>query len=146
MRNLRQAALAQVDALDPTCWQPPRSWCASRPSTIRPPAMSTRARSSSRAPARDGTRPEVYYLDTVSGLREHPSFWPGRDYSRRLNVVARRRGGSGGRSLVLSGHIDTVPLGLAPWTHDPFGAAVHDGKLYGLGSYDMKGGIVPTSA
>ena len=34
---------------------------------------------------------------------------------------ARRKGASGGRSLLLSGHIDTVPRGTQPWTRDPFG-------------------------
>lgn len=86
--------------------------------------------------------PEVYSLDDVPGLKEHPSFWPGRDYSNRPNVVARRRGNGGGPSLVLSGHIDTVPLGLQPWTRDPFGGEIEDGRLYGLGAYDMKGGVV----
>ncbi len=86
--------------------------------------------------------PEVYYLDDVAGLKEHPSYWPGRDYSNRPNVVARRKGEGGGRSLVLSGHIDTVPLGLQPWTHDPFGAQIEGGRLYGLGAFDMKAGVV----
>jgi acetylornithine deacetylase len=86
--------------------------------------------------------PEVYYLDDVAGLKEHPSYWAGRDYTNRPNVVARRKGTGGGRSLVLSGHIDTVPLGLQPWTRDPFGAEIEDGRLYGLGAYDMKGGVV----
>jgi acetylornithine deacetylase len=88
-----------------------------------------------------GLEPEVYRIDTVLGFAEHPSFWPGRDYSNRPNVVARRKGLGGGRSLVLSGHIDTVPLGLAPWRHDPFGAVIEDGRMYGLGAFDMKGGV-----
>jgi acetylornithine deacetylase len=86
--------------------------------------------------------PEVYYLDDVAGLKEHPSYWPGRDYHNRPNVVARRKGMGGGRSLVLSGHIDTVPLGLQPWTRDPFGAQIEDDRLYGLGAFDMKSGVV----
>lgn len=87
-----------------------------------------------------GLTPEVYYLDNVPGLSAHPSYWPGRDYSNRPNVVVRRPGSGGGRSLVLSGHIDTVPLGTQPWRHDPFGAEIEDGRLYGLGAYDMKSG------
>lgn len=89
-----------------------------------------------------GLEPDIYYLDDVPGLKEHPSFWPGRDYSNRPNVSARRKGLGGGRSLVLSGHIDTVPLGTSEWRRDPFGAEIEDGKLYGLGAYDMKGGVV----
>jgi hypothetical protein len=88
-----------------------------------------------------GLRPEIYALDDVPGLAAHPAFWPGRDYRGRPNVVARRPGQGGGRSLVLSGHIDTVPLGTQPWQHDPFGAELAAGRLYGLGAYDMKGGV-----
>jgi acetylornithine deacetylase len=89
-----------------------------------------------------GLAPEVYSLDEVPGLKAHPSYWPGRDYTNRPNVVARHTGAGGGRSLVLSGHVDTVPLGTQPWTHDPFGGQIEDGRLYGLGAYDMKGGVV----
>lgn len=85
---------------------------------------------------------DVYYLDQVTGLKEHPSYWPGRFYNDRPNVVARRDGVGGGRSLVLSGHIDTVPLGTQPWHYNPFGGEIKDGRLYGLGSYDMKSGCV----
>ena len=90
---------------------------------------------------RVGLRPEVYALDDVPGLAAHAAFWPGRDYRGRPNVVARRPGQGGGRSLLLSGHIDTVPLGTQPWHHDPFGAEIAAGRLYGLGAYDMKGGV-----
>lgn len=44
-------------------------------------------------------------------------------------------------ALCFSGHLDTVPPGAAPWTHDPFAAEIADGKLYGRGSTDMKGGL-----
>ena len=43
-------------------------------------------------------------------------------------------------SVVLNGHIDTVEV-MNGWRHDPFGAKVENGMLYGLGSLDMKGGI-----
>jgi succinyl-diaminopimelate desuccinylase len=46
-----------------------------------------------------------------------------------------------GRLLAFTGHLDTVPLGEVPWTTDPFGSTVRDGRLYGRGSSDMKGGI-----
>jgi acetylornithine deacetylase len=85
--------------------------------------------------------PTLYELSEVSGLREHPLFWPGRDYGRRPNLGARRKGRGGGRSLVLSGHIDTVPRGTQPWTRDPFGGEVDGNRLYGRGSNDMKGGV-----
>jgi succinyl-diaminopimelate desuccinylase len=58
----------------------------------------------------------------------------------RANLVAWNEGATGPR-LCFTGHLDTVPLGSAPWTQDPFGAEVIDGRLYGRGSSDMKSGI-----
>ena len=88
-----------------------------------------------------GWNPEIYELSTVSGLVDHPLYWPGRDYANRPNLIARRPGAGGGRSLVLSGHIDTVPRGTQPWTRDPFSGAVDGNRLYGRGSNDMKAGV-----
>ena len=87
-----------------------------------------------------GLEPDVYELSEVEGLAGHPLYFAGRDYRGRPNVAARRKGKGGGRSLVLSGHIDTVPAGTQPWTRDPFGAAVEGDRLYGRGSNDMKCG------
>jgi acetylornithine deacetylase len=56
----------------------------------------------------------------------------------RVSVVGRLRGTGGGRTLMLYGHIDTVGVAAMP---EPFSATVRDGKLYGRGSYDMKGGV-----
>ncbi|WP_122091009.1 M20 family metallopeptidase [Halalkalicoccus subterraneus] len=50
--------------------------------------------------------------------------------------------GEGDPTLVLNGHIDVVPAGdTDQWTHDPYGADVEDGALYGRGSVDMKTGV-----
>jgi acetylornithine deacetylase len=54
----------------------------------------------------------------------------------KFNLVAKH--GVGEDGLVLAGHTDTVPFDAARWRHDPFGAEVRDGRLYGLGSADMK--------
>jgi succinyl-diaminopimelate desuccinylase len=57
------------------------------------------------------------------------------------NVVVRVRGRAPGRRIVFNGHLDTFPLDPAGhWTADPAGE-VRDGRLYGLGVSDMKGGI-----
>jgi acetylornithine deacetylase len=56
----------------------------------------------------------------------------------RVSVVGRLRGSGGGRSLMLYGHIDTVGVTAMP---EPFSATIRDGKLYGRGAYDMKGGV-----
>lgn len=57
----------------------------------------------------------------------------------RKNVVARWSVGRGPRVL-LTGHLDTVPVGEG-WSRDPFGAEVDGGRLYGRGACDMKGGL-----
>ncbi len=88
-----------------------------------------------------GYGPELYELDSVSGLREHALFHAGRDYRLRPNLTARRKGTGGGRSLLLSGHIDTVPKGTQDWTRDPFGASIEGNLIYGRGANDMKAGI-----
>jgi acetylornithine deacetylase len=88
---------------------------------------------------RAGLPADLYEPDSVPGLIEHPAFWPGRDYRGRPNLSSRQTGAGGGRSLLLTGHCDTVPLGESSWTYAPFGAEIHDGRLYGLGSIDMKG-------
>jgi succinyl-diaminopimelate desuccinylase len=66
-------------------------------------------------------------------VRAH-EFAPG-----RTSLVARREGS--GKPLVFVGHLDTVPLGAAPWTRDPFAGETHEGRLYGRGSSDMKSGV-----
>jgi acetylornithine deacetylase len=88
-----------------------------------------------------GLQSEIYDLKSVPGLAEHPVFRHHRDYTDRPNVAALWPGRGGGKSLLLSGHIDTVPRSTEPWSRDPFGAEVEGNRLYGLGSNDMKGGI-----
>jgi acetylornithine deacetylase len=69
---------------------------------------------------------------------------PGLDFAGRPQLIARRRGAGGrqGRSLVLNGHIDVVSAEPRErWMSDPFTAEVRDGRLYGRGACDMKGGI-----
>ena len=56
------------------------------------------------------------------------------------NLFARR--GTGGLHFAFAGHTDVVPVGdAAQWQHDPFGGTLVNGKLYGRGAADMKGGI-----
>jgi len=55
------------------------------------------------------------------------------------NIVATFEGGKPGRHLALNGHIDVFPVGDgAGWTHDPWGAELVDGRIYGRGACDMK--------
>ncbi len=55
----------------------------------------------------------------------------------KFNLIARA-GGDSDDGLVLSGHTDTVPWDEGAWELDPFEGVVRDGRLYGLGSADMK--------
>ena len=58
---------------------------------------------------------------------------------KRGSVVARLRGdGSGGGPLLLMSHLDVVPAPAERWTHDPFGAEIADGYVWGRGAVDMK--------
>ena len=66
---------------------------------------------------------EVQLVESVSG---------------RPNVVGVARGTGGGRTLLLNGHMDTVGVEGVPHPHEPY---IKDGRLYGRGSYDMKGGL-----
>jgi succinyl-diaminopimelate desuccinylase len=58
----------------------------------------------------------------------------------RTSLVATVPGGST-PPLCFAGHLDTVPLGAAPWRKDPFAGETDGGRLYGRGSSDMKSGI-----
>ena len=58
----------------------------------------------------------------------------------RLNVVAHLKGEKAGPVVLLTGHMDTVAPGEG-WRTDPFKATERDGRIYGRGAADMKGGI-----
>ena len=75
-------------------------------------------------------------------LRAHPAYVPVEyGYRDRHNVVATRKGTGGGQTLILYSHIDTVPVDPnTHWTHDPYSGDIVDGRVYGRGAADMKGG------
>lgn len=59
--------------------------------------------------------------------------------TERPSVIGIHRGAGGGRSLLLNGHIDTVTL--AGYDGDALAPVLHNGRLHGRGSYDMKGSL-----
>ncbi|GAA4710735.1 peptidase [Brevibacillus fulvus] len=88
-----------------------------------------------------GLEVDLWYMDGKE-LSQHPYFVsPRLDFSESPNLAAVWKGTGGGRSLILNGHVDVVPIGdRLQWKQDPFGGEIVDGKLYGRGSTDMKGG------
>jgi acetylornithine deacetylase len=92
-----------------------------------------------------GVRSELYQTEILHNTR---SQWKrkDRDYTGRLNLIATLPGRGRGKSLLLNGHMDTVPPGLSPWQNSPWSGKVSRGRMYGLGSFDMKGGLVAQAA
>ena len=88
-----------------------------------------------------GWNPVQYLPTDAPGILSHPMYWPGREYERRPNVAAVRKGSGGGRSLILSGHVDTVPVGEGEWKYPPFAAETEGNRIYGRGAVDMKCGV-----
>ena len=95
--------------------------------------------------AADGLRVHEFAIDEAR-LRDHPGYSPSIiPYDGRHNVVGVHQpvGPVRGRSLILNGHIDVVPVGTAGmWQTPPFEPRVDGDKLYGRGAADMKAGIV----
>jgi acetylornithine deacetylase len=77
--------------------------------------------------------------EVVAGSRQVPD---GFDFGGRPQLAARFPGRGDGRSLLFNGHVDVVPPGdPTSWTTPPLRADERDGRLYGRGACDMKGGV-----
>ncbi|MFG1426236.1 ArgE/DapE family deacylase [Roseixanthobacter glucoisosaccharinicivorans] len=76
-------------------------------------------------------------------LKKHPGYRPvDRGYENRPNIVATFKGAGGGRSLLLNGHTDVIPVGNGEgWSDNPWSGLIRDGRIYGRGSADMKSGV-----
>lgn len=59
----------------------------------------------------------------------------------KSHLIARLRGDGSRRPVLLASHADVVGVEKDKWTVDPFGAVVRDGRIYGRGAIDFKGGI-----
>ncbi|MEE9428403.1 MAG: acetylornithine deacetylase/succinyl-diaminopimelate desuccinylase family protein, partial [Paracoccaceae bacterium] len=75
----------------------------------------------------------------IEMIRAHGAIADSDKYPR-WNVVARREGKYPGECVHFNSHVDVVEVGRG-WTFDPFGGELADGKIYGRGSCDMKGGL-----
>jgi len=94
---------------------------------------------------RHGISTELYETEFVARSRS-PWRRKNRNYKGRMNLVARHTGSGDGRSLLLSGHMDTVPTHLPGWKHSPWEPSLRRGRMSGLGTFDMKGGLVAQAA
>ena len=67
----------------------------------------------------------------------------GHQQTDRYNVYAHFNGEKPGKTLMFNGHIDVMPADeVEEWTTPPFSPTIRDGKLYGRGTADMKGGLM----
>lgn len=86
-----------------------------------------------------GMEVDTWALD-LDELRRDPAYTVEIERSEALGVVGRI--GGAGPKLVLNGHIDVVPAGDPDqWSTPPWQGTVRDGKVYGRGAVDMKGGL-----
>ena len=92
-----------------------------------------------------GIKSELYEIAFVARSR-HPWRHTDRNYAGRKNLTARISGSGRGKSLLLNGHMDTVPPGKAQWSASPWSAKISKGRMYGLGTFDMKGGLAAQAA
>lgn len=67
----------------------------------------------------------------------------GHNQTDRYNVYATFQGEKSGRSLMFNGHMDVMPAEeVEKWTSPPFSPSIRDGKIFGRGTADMKGGLM----
>jgi succinyl-diaminopimelate desuccinylase len=64
----------------------------------------------------------------------------------RASVLARLKGQGKAPALFYNGHLDTVPVGAEKWVHDPFSGEAAEGRVWGRGAADMKGGLAAMMA
>ena len=92
-----------------------------------------------------GLRVDEFEIDEDK-IRDHPGYSPSiLPYAGRRNVVGvhEPKGPVRGKSLILNGHIDVVPVGARRlWSRSPFEPWIDGDKLHGRGAGDMKAGIV----
>lgn len=90
----------------------------------------------------NGWAADLYSVQSIPGIAEHPGYLPGRGMEGRPNVSVLFAGAAPRRRIMLAAHMDTMPIGdEARWTVAPLGGLVRDGRIWGRGSSDNKGGI-----
>ena len=88
-----------------------------------------------------GLEVDVWELD-FDELSQHPAFSMEAERENGLGVVGVMGEDGGRRSLILNGHVDVVPVGdESLWQYPPWQGTVVEGRVYGRGAVDMKGGL-----
>ncbi len=75
-------------------------------------------------------------------LEKHQEGNLGHDQTDRYNLYATFSGKEGGKSLLFNSHIDVMPADPEEWTDPPYEPVIRDGRMYGRGTADMKGGLM----
>ena len=90
-----------------------------------------------------GLRVESFEAN-LDEIKKHPAYIEiPHSYENRPNVVGVLEGSEQFPSLILNGHVDVVsPEPIDKWTFDPWGGEISDGRIYGRGVLDMKGGLI----
>jgi len=82
---------------------------------------------------------DVYTPDSIPGMTEHHEYLPGRYTNTRPNITGISKGSDPRKTLMLTAHIDTVPIGdRSLWNEDPLGGEIKNGRIYGRGACDDK--------
>jgi acetylornithine deacetylase len=89
----------------------------------------------------NGLDVDVWELD-FDALSRHPAFSWEAERARGLGVAGAIGQDRGGRSLIFNGHTDVVPAGdTGNWRYPPWRGTIDNGRVYGRGAVDMKGGL-----
>lgn len=90
----------------------------------------------------DVFEPDYEQMDFCPEVNPGPDDDVKHDYNGRHNVVGVFKSEGKGKSLLFNGHIDTVDFsGVEKWSSHPLDPAIRDGRMYGRGACDMKGGL-----
>jgi acetylornithine deacetylase len=90
---------------------------------------------------RCGLQVDVWELD-FHELSQHSAFSMEAERERGLGVIGVTGEDAGGRSLIFNGHVDVVPVGdESRWHYPPWQGTIAQGRVYGRGAVDMKGGL-----
>lgn len=98
-------------------------------------------RCDTRNPPGDETAIVALLTDVLVGLGASPEVFEPAPGRTSLLATVTGAGPSPRPTLLINGHIDVVPVVEEDWTLPPFGGVVRDGRVYGRGACDMKGGI-----